>query len=103
MGRLAFLSFGLLVVGVSLRGAKGWCPRDWLHRKVFCYKLFNMLKTWNDAEIFCRKHKPGCHLASIHSTEELIDVAEYVSDYREKKENVWIGLNDPQKVGPCLL
>ncbi|XP_015681997.1 C-type lectin BiL-like [Protobothrops mucrosquamatus] len=52
MGRFICLSFGLLVVGVSLRGAKGsWCPSDWLAREGFCYKLFNIFKNWKYSEV----------------------------------------------------
>ncbi|ETE62015.1 hypothetical protein L345_12230, partial [Ophiophagus hannah] len=57
------------------------CPQDWLPKNGFCYKVFNDRKNWNDAETFCRKHKPGCHLASIHGSEESTELAEYVSDY----------------------
>ncbi|KAL7979780.1 hypothetical protein Chor_008118, partial [Crotalus horridus] len=82
----------------SHTGAKGCCcPNDWLSRNGFCYKVHDQLKTWKDAEMFCRKHKPGCHLASIHSMAESADLAEYISDYLTKKNNVWIGLNDAQK------
>ncbi|KAG8138561.1 putative C-type lectin mannose binding isoform 1 protein [Naja naja] len=62
-----------------------------------CYKVFEEQKNWNDAETFCRKHKPGCHLASIHSMAESAALADYISDYMTKKDNVWIGLNDPRK------
>nr|A7X3Z0.1 RecName: Full=C-type lectin lectoxin-Thr1; Short=CTL; Flags: Precursor [Thrasops jacksonii]ABU68496.1 Lectoxin-Thr1 [Thrasops jacksonii] len=98
MGRFIFATLGLLLVAFSINGAKGCCcPHDWLTLKGFCYKVFNEHKTWNDAEMFCRKYKPGCHLASIHSGEESTDLAEYVSDYLKSGGNVWIGLNDPQK------
>ncbi|XP_060544677.1 C-type lectin lectoxin-Thr1-like [Pantherophis guttatus] len=98
MGRIIFLSFSLLVVAFFLSGAKGCCcPHDWLSRNGFCYKIHDQLKTWKDAEMFCRKHKPGCHLASIHNMAESADLAEYISDYLTKKGNVWIGLNDAQK------
>ncbi|KAM3832285.1 C-type lectin mannose-binding isoform-like [Vipera latastei] len=62
-----------------------------------CYKVFEEQKTWKDAEMFCRKHKPGCHLASLHSLAESADLAEYISDNIQKKDHVWIGLNDPKK------
>ncbi|XP_058047709.1 uncharacterized protein LOC131202621 [Ahaetulla prasina] len=98
MGRFIFVSLGLLVVAFSLNGAKGCCcPSDWLPENGFCYKVFNEHKNWNDAETFCRTYKPGCHLASIHGSEESTELAEYVSDYLKSGGNVWIGLNDPQK------
>nr|UMW88256.1 C-type lectin [Vipera transcaucasiana] len=98
MGRFISISFGLLVMFLSLSGVKGCCcPTDWLSREEFCYKVFDDQKNWNDAEMFCRKHKPGCHLASLHSSDDSTDVAEYISDYLKSGSNVWIGLNDPKK------
>ncbi|XP_070803427.1 C-type lectin lectoxin-Thr1 [Pituophis catenifer annectens] len=98
MGRFIFVTLGLLVVAFSINGAKGCCcPHDWLTMKRFCYKVFNEHKNWNDAEMFCRKYKPGCHLASIHGIDESLEVAEYISDYLKSGGHVWIGLNDPQK------
>ncbi|XP_058047302.1 low affinity immunoglobulin epsilon Fc receptor-like [Ahaetulla prasina] len=98
MGRFIFVSLSLLVVALSLSGVKGCCcPNDWLSRNGFCYKVNDQFKTWNDAEMLCRKFKPGCHLASIHSMAESADLAEYITDYLNGDGNVWIGLNDPQK------
>ncbi|KAL7979782.1 hypothetical protein Chor_008120, partial [Crotalus horridus] len=79
-------------------GADSHCPNDWLSKYNHCYKIFDDQKNWNDAEMFCRKQKPGCHLASIHSSEESADVAEYISDYIKTGKSVWIGLKDPKKV-----
>nr|Q6T7B7.1 RecName: Full=C-type lectin 1; Short=CTL; Flags: Precursor [Bitis gabonica]AAR06851.1 C-type lectin-1 [Bitis gabonica] len=93
MGRFIFISFGLLVVFFFLSGAKGsTCPFHWLPMYGLCYKIFDKLKTWNDAEMFCRKYKPGCHLASLHSKRDSIEFAEYISDYRKGWGNVWIGM-----------
>nr|ABP94110.1 venom C-type lectin mannose binding isoform 1 variant 2 [Tropidechis carinatus] len=98
MGRFLLVTLSLLVVAFSLNGANSCCcPQDWLPRNGFCYKVFNDLKNWNDAEMFCRKFKPGCHLASIHSNADSADLAEYASDYLKSDGNVWIGLNDPRK------
>ncbi|XP_026579444.1 C-type lectin mannose-binding isoform-like [Pseudonaja textilis] len=98
MGRFVLVSLGWLVAAFSLPGAKGCCcPRDWFPMNSLCYKVFEEKKNWNNAEMFCRKHKPGCHLASIHSLAESADLAEYIADYITKKDIVWIGLNDPRK------
>ncbi|XP_070610687.1 C-type lectin lectoxin-Thr1-like [Erythrolamprus reginae] len=98
MGRFFFVTLGLLVVAFSLNGANNCCcPHDWLSMNGFCYKVFDDYKNWTDAEMFCRKYKPGCHLASIHSSEESDDLAEYVTDYHSSGGRVWIGLNDPKK------
>ncbi|XP_015686729.2 C-type lectin mannose-binding isoform-like, partial [Protobothrops mucrosquamatus] len=73
------------------------CPNDWLPMNRLCYKVFDDKKNWNDAEMFCRNYKPGCHLASIHSRADSAELAEYVSDYLKSDGDVSIGLNDPQK------
>ncbi|XP_058047300.1 C-type lectin mannose-binding isoform-like [Ahaetulla prasina] len=105
MGQISFVSLGLLIVAISLsdeskQGVKGCCcPDDWLPMNGFCYKLNDQLKTWNDAEMLCRKFKPGCHLTSIHSMAESADLAEYITDYLNGDGNVWIGLNDAQEKG----
>ncbi|XP_015681994.1 C-type lectin lectoxin-Thr1-like [Protobothrops mucrosquamatus] len=96
MMHFLFVSLNLLLVALS--GVKSCCcPHDWLPMNRLCYKVFDDQKNWNDAEMFCRKQKPGCHLASLHSIEDSADVAEYVSDYLKSGSNVWIGLNDPKK------
>uniref|UniRef100_A0A194AR98 C-type lectin 6a n=1 Tax=Micrurus tener TaxID=1114301 RepID=A0A194AR98_9SAUR len=98
MGHFTFISLCLMPIFLSLSGAECYtCPIDWLSRNGLCYKLFDDTKAWPDAEMFCRKHKPGCHLASIHSTAESADLAEYIYDYLKSEKNVWIGLNDPRK------
>ncbi|XP_060545237.1 C-type lectin galactose-binding isoform-like [Pantherophis guttatus] len=98
MGRFIFVTLGLLVVAFSIHGAEDCCcPRDWLPMNGFCYKVFEERKNWKDAETFCRKQKPGCHLASIHSMDQGADLGDYITDYLTKKDRVWIGLYDPWK------
>ncbi|XP_032077964.1 C-type lectin mannose-binding isoform-like [Thamnophis elegans] len=98
MGQFLFVSLGLLVVALSRRGVKGsCCPHDWLPMAGFCYKVFEEQKNWEDAETFCKNHKAGCHLASIHCKTESDDLAEYLNDYLRTKTHVWIGLHDPNK------
>ncbi|XP_070610690.1 C-type lectin mannose-binding isoform-like [Erythrolamprus reginae] len=100
MGRFILVSLGLVVVALSLSGVKGCCcPDGWLPMNGFCYKVNDEPKTWNDAKMFCRKLKPGCNLASIHSEAGSGNLAQYVSDYITKKVDVWIGLSDLQKTG----
>ncbi|XP_026579243.1 C-type lectin lectoxin-Thr1-like [Pseudonaja textilis] len=98
MGRFLLVTLSLLIGAFSLNEANSsCCPQDWFPKNGFCYKVFNDHKNWNDAETFCRKYKPGCHLASIDDSDESTDLAEYVSDYLRSGGNVWIGLNDPRK------
>jgi len=46
----------------------GACENGWSQWDAFCYKYFWQLKTWPDAETFCREH--DSHLASVHSHAE---------------------------------
>ncbi|XP_070610676.1 C-type lectin lectoxin-Thr1-like [Erythrolamprus reginae] len=98
MERFIFLTLDLLVMAFYINGAKGCCcPQEWFPRNGVCYKVFDDYKTWADAKTFCREHRTGCHLASIHSVEESTALAEYVTNYLRSGGNVWIGLHDPDK------
>jgi len=44
------------------------CPVGWTVLNSNCYKFFNTMSTWEDAENHC--HTEGGHLASVHSKEE---------------------------------
>ncbi|XP_026579443.1 C-type lectin lectoxin-Thr1-like [Pseudonaja textilis] len=101
MGRFSFLSLALLVVVLSLNGAKGCCPHEWFSRSAFCYKVFEEAKTWEEAEKYCKKYQHGCHLASLDSKEESEDMAIHIS--QKFNVNIWIGLSRPSHVGPFLL
>nr|Q9YGN4.1 RecName: Full=Snaclec salmorin subunit B; Flags: Precursor [Gloydius brevicaudus]AAD18056.1 fibrinogen clotting inhibitor B chain [Gloydius brevicaudus] len=70
MGRFIFVSFGLLVVFVSLSGTGADCPSGWSSYEGHCYKLFNQQSQWAHAEKFCTLQHTGGHLVSFHSTEE---------------------------------
>nr|UMK70477.1 C-type lectin 5 [Bitis atropos] len=98
MGRLIFLSSGLLVVFLSLSGTEaGLCPlSDWSYFDQHCYKVFEPLKNWTDAEAFCMEQHQGSRLASIHSREEEVFVFQLASKIL-KFTSMWIGLNNPWK------
>ncbi|ETE62832.1 hypothetical protein L345_11405, partial [Ophiophagus hannah] len=93
MGRFSFLILGLLVVVLSLSGAKGCCPHEWFSSGAFCYKVFEEAKTWEEAEKYCKKYQRGCHLASLDLKEESEDMAVHIS--QKFKVNIWIGLSRP--------
>nr|BBN67125.1 bitiscetin-3 subunit alpha [Bitis arietans] len=104
MGRFIFLSSGLLVVFLSLRGtgADEGCLPDWSSRVEHCYKVFKERKTWEDAEKFCVENSG--HLASIEGKEEADFVAQLLSQALKKSKydyNVWIGLRDESKTQQC--
>uniref|UniRef100_T1E3D6 C-type lectin 7 n=1 Tax=Crotalus horridus TaxID=35024 RepID=T1E3D6_CROHD len=93
MGRLVFVSFGLLVVFLSLSGTAADCPSGWSSYEGHCYKPFNEPKTWDDAENFCTQQHTGGHLVSFHSTEE----ADFVSKlaFQTFGQSIfWIGLSN---------
>uniref|UniRef100_T1E3Z0 C-type lectin 11a n=1 Tax=Crotalus horridus TaxID=35024 RepID=T1E3Z0_CROHD len=93
MGRLVFVSFGLLVVFLSLSGTAADCPSGWSSYEGHCYKPFNEPKTWDDAESFCTEQAKGGHLVSIESSEEADFVAQLVANnVRRGISYIWIGL-----------
>uniref|UniRef100_A0A194APV3 C-type lectin 17 n=1 Tax=Sistrurus tergeminus TaxID=8757 RepID=A0A194APV3_SISTE len=95
MGRLVFVSFGLLVVAVSLTGtgADFNCPSGWFAYDQYCYRVIERLKTWDDAEKFCTQLHTGSHLASFHSSEE-VDFVISMTAPMLKLDLVWIGLSN---------
>ncbi|KAM3833408.1 C-type lectin lectoxin-Lio2-like [Vipera latastei] len=102
MGRFISVSFGLLVVFLSLSGtgADQDCAFDWSSFNGSCYKFFELRKTWEDAEMYCRQEEEGGHLASIHSWNESAYMARLASNRAgllPAISNVWIGLSDPEE------
>uniref|UniRef100_A0A194AQP5 C-type lectin 4 n=1 Tax=Agkistrodon piscivorus TaxID=8715 RepID=A0A194AQP5_9SAUR len=96
MGRFIFVSFGLLVVAISLSGtgAGFCCPLGWSSYNQHCYKVFSELKNWDDAESFCYTQHRGSRLASIQGREEEAFVGKLASQTLEFT-SMWIGLKDP--------
>nr|AAM22789.1 ACF 1/2 B-chain [Deinagkistrodon acutus] len=93
MGRFIFVSFGLLVVFLSLSGTGADCPSDWSSYEGHCYKPFNEPKNWADAENFCTQQHTGGHLVSFQSTEEadfVVKLAFQTFDYGI----FWMGLSN---------
>nr|Q5FZI6.1 RecName: Full=Snaclec trimecetin subunit alpha; Flags: Precursor [Protobothrops mucrosquamatus]AAW69915.1 trimecetin alpha-chain precursor [Protobothrops mucrosquamatus] len=102
MGRFIFVSFGLLVVFLSLSGTGADCPSDWSSFRRYCYKPFKQLKTWEDAERFCWEQVKGAHLVSIESSGEGDFVAQLLSEnIKTTKYHVWIGLSIQNKRQQC--
>uniref|UniRef100_A0A6B2F3W9 C-type lectin domain-containing protein n=1 Tax=Bothriechis nigroviridis TaxID=88079 RepID=A0A6B2F3W9_BOTNI len=103
MGRLIFVSFGLLVVFLSLSGtgADSDCPPDWSSYRQYCYRPVKEPQNWYEAERFCSEQAEGGHLVSMENYLEatfvgivLYENKQYLTRY------VWIGLriqNEGQK------
>ncbi|KAG5858199.1 Encode snake venom C-type Lectin protein [Bothrops jararaca] len=104
MGRFIFVSFGLLVVAVSLSGtgADFDCPSGWSAYDQYCYKPINEPQNWDDAERFCSEEVNGGHLVSIESAGEADFVAKLVAENKHSRElNVWIGMRVQGKEKQC--
>ncbi|KAK9400322.1 VENOM COMPONENT: C-type lectin-snaclec-subunit-alpha 2 like [Crotalus adamanteus] len=104
MGRFIFVSFGLLVVFLSLSGtgADLKCPPTWSSTRQYCYRPFKQAMTWDDAERFCTEQAKDGHLVSMETSLEasfvhivLSENAKYLTHY------VWIGLRVQNKGQPC--
>uniref|UniRef100_A0A8C6YFN5 C-type lectin domain-containing protein n=1 Tax=Naja naja TaxID=35670 RepID=A0A8C6YFN5_NAJNA len=94
----AIFSLGFLFSPTGT-GADPSCPFEWSSYNGHCYKVVKKFRSWPEAEMFCRQQEEGSHLASIQSLAESAYVANLVSR-NVVLINVWIGLSDPQKVGP---
>nr|Q8AYA5.1 RecName: Full=Snaclec agglucetin subunit alpha-2; AltName: Full=Antithrombin 1 chain A; Flags: Precursor [Deinagkistrodon acutus]AAN23125.1 agglucetin-alpha 2 subunit precursor [Deinagkistrodon acutus] len=104
MGRFIFVSFGLLVVFLSLSGtgADFNCPPGWSAYDQYCYQVIKEPKNWDDAERFCTEQADGGHLVSIESKGERDFVAQLVSQNIESVEDhVWTGLRVQNKEKQC--
>nr|B5U6Y6.1 RecName: Full=Snaclec CTL-Eoc124; AltName: Full=C-type lectin-like CTL-Eoc124; Flags: Precursor [Echis ocellatus]CAQ72892.1 C-type lectin [Echis ocellatus] len=93
MGRFISVSFGLLVVFLSLSGTGADCLPDWSPYQGHCYRVFNQKMTWADAEKFCTEQANGGHLASFHSSKE-VDFMVSLAFPMLKVDFVWIGMSD---------
>uniref|UniRef100_T1D6Q8 C-type lectin 4 n=1 Tax=Crotalus horridus TaxID=35024 RepID=T1D6Q8_CROHD len=97
MGRFIFVSFGLLVVFLSLSGTAADCPSGWYTYEGHCYQIFHLFMTWKEAESFCKEQIKGGHLVSIEDSEEADFMAEIVADnMRRTIPYIWIGLRRVQ-------
>ena len=74
----------------SFSGSHQFCPRPWTRFKSYCYLVSSLLKTWHQAQAFCKTRKG--ELVKINSAEE----NEFVLALARKKapavNQVWIGL-----------
>uniref|UniRef100_A0A1W7RJZ6 C-type lectin 3 n=1 Tax=Agkistrodon contortrix contortrix TaxID=8713 RepID=A0A1W7RJZ6_AGKCO len=93
MGRFIFMSFGLLVVFLSLCGTAADCPSGWSSYEGHCYKLFIQKFQWAHAEKFCTLQHTGSHLVSFHSSEEVDFVAALIYP-NVKASFIWMGLSN---------
>nr|AMB36341.1 C-type lectin snaclec-4 [Vipera ammodytes ammodytes] len=95
MGRLISISFGLLVVFLSLSGtgADQDCLPGWSYFEKYCYKVFKVKKNWEEAEKFCTEEVKDGHLISLHSNEE-VEFMTSLAFPILKYDIVWMGLRN---------
>uniref|UniRef100_A0A1L8D6D7 BATXCTL44 n=1 Tax=Bothrops atrox TaxID=8725 RepID=A0A1L8D6D7_BOTAT len=102
MGRFIFVSFGLLVVFLSLSGTAADCPSDWSPYGQYCYKFFQQKMNWADAERFCSEQAKGGHLVSFQSDGETDFVVKLVTENIQSSDlYAWIGLRVQNKEKQC--
>uniref|UniRef100_A0A0B8RS02 C-type lectin 7 n=1 Tax=Philothamnus irregularis TaxID=1899461 RepID=A0A0B8RS02_9SAUR len=85
---------GILITNPFLGAKAASCPREWLQKQGNCYGYFDQRLSWDDAELECQSHGPGCHLASILSFQESSLVSAYVKEKQGSSAHVWMGLRD---------
>uniref|UniRef100_A0A0B8RV90 C-type lectin 9a n=1 Tax=Philothamnus irregularis TaxID=1899461 RepID=A0A0B8RV90_9SAUR len=85
---------GILITNPFLGAKAASCARDWLKKQGNCYGYFDDKLDWNDAELECQSYGPGCHLASILSSQESALLSAYIRDKQESLSSVWMGLRD---------
>uniref|UniRef100_A0A1L8D5Z9 BATXCTL55 n=1 Tax=Bothrops atrox TaxID=8725 RepID=A0A1L8D5Z9_BOTAT len=102
MGRFIFVSFGLLVVFLSLSGTAADCPSGWSSYEGSCYNFFQRKMNWADAERFCSEQAKGGHLVSFQSDGETDFVVKLVTKNIQRRDlYVWIGLRVQNKEKQC--
>ncbi|XP_008118347.2 C-type Lectin CRL isoform X2 [Anolis carolinensis] len=94
------LLLGLLATSIFLNGIEAaGCPSGWLRIQEYCYGLFSVRMSWEEAETACQSFKQNCHLASIISEQEGNIISRFILTQHNPKEGVWIGLYDSTEVG----
>uniref|UniRef100_A0A5F8GDD7 C-type lectin domain-containing protein n=1 Tax=Monodelphis domestica TaxID=13616 RepID=A0A5F8GDD7_MONDO len=84
--------------------ARSSCPQGFALHGSYCYGLLGIIinETWNSAELQCQAYPSG-HLLSLLNEAEAKFVASMIKEYPDVKCPIWIGLHDPNKVGPKWL
>ncbi|XP_071488572.1 echinoidin-like [Diadema antillarum] len=104
------------VAGQFYIGTQCCCPTFWTGYGNYCYRYFNDVKNWLEAEFYCRSFGSGgcmgqtgqAHLLSIHSQDENDFVYSYFDTVRNRlppaigpirDERLWLGLTDFKQEG----
>ncbi|XP_055007212.1 galactose-specific lectin nattectin-like [Boleophthalmus pectinirostris] len=87
---ICFSSFALIV---SDEG----CADGWSRFDSRCFKFFNDVKTWTDAEKSC--HSLGANLPSIHSAKENTFIKDLINSATGGDNHAWLGGSDAAQEG----
>lgn len=74
-----------------ISGCHRCCPFRWTRFKSYCYLVSNSIKTWHQAQAYCRSLKG--ELVKINSAEENEFVLALIRRRAPALKQVWIGLN----------
>ncbi|XP_048356786.1 C-type lectin-like [Sphaerodactylus townsendi] len=96
----ALAAFGFLITGPCLKGVEATsCRKGWMSYGKYCYGFFPTKMSWYDAEIDCQSQVTHGHLASIRSKGVEVMLAKYIKARQQDCQNVWIGLQDDNRMG----
>jgi len=76
------------------------CPSGWTRFKSYCYLVNGSIKTWDEAQAYCRGLKG--ELVKINSAEENEFVLNMVNQRAPSLKQVWIGLKWDSRVNRFL-
>ncbi|XP_007896820.1 C-type lectin LmsL [Callorhinchus milii] len=78
---------------------KGPCQDGFFALNDVCYKYIHRKLCFADAELYCRHHFPGSHLASIHCRMNHMFIRNLIKASYPTCPKTWIGLTDCSKEG----
>ncbi|XP_038074052.1 echinoidin-like [Patiria miniata] len=82
----------IALISAVFAGCGPSCPDGYLNWEHDCYKLYDVQKTWANAEQHCVAD--GAHLASIHSAAEDNFLNLLSQQGTAGSKHTWMGLND---------
>ena len=78
------------------------CPSGWARFNSYCYLVRTTIKTWHQAQAYCRATARKAELVKINSAEENEFVLKLVNQRARSLKQVWIGLKWDSSVNKFL-
>ncbi|XP_043939967.1 lectin-like [Protopterus annectens] len=101
MDKMARLVFTLLLftlgfgIKVEVANFPRWvCADGWTLFQGYCYKFFDVKKSWNEAENICKNTVKGAHLTSISSDVQNKFLVQLTKAMDKSIPTAWTGGND---------